>query len=84
MTKLQLKLSPIYDIPPPPYHLNCPGTFISTSASTVLYIGDPLDGSFYDNNNRGYKIEIHNVRIDIWPHNPNSASKLALNCKFLR
>ncbi|KAL5261665.1 hypothetical protein ACHWQZ_G007384 [Mnemiopsis leidyi] len=49
------------------------GTFISTSASTVLYIGDPLDGSFDDNNNRGYKIEIHNFRIDIWPNNPKYA-----------
>ena len=50
------------------------GKFKSRGQSTTLYIGDPLDGSFSDENNRGYEIKIQDNQIDIWPYNTNKQS----------
>ena len=58
------------------HHQNFPGTFKSTNGDAILYIGDPLaDGTFNDNENRGYKIRIQKLEINVWPYNTNQKSR---------
>ena len=58
------------------FHHENSGAFKQTSGMSDLKIGDPLDGSFSDNNNRAYGIGINQRYIFASAYNPNQQSKL--------